>query len=173
MSFLLDTVAIPFWFIVFVLASATPLWIKWYKKFHHEFIVTGILKKKFNRAKSTAEMKVDVLKKATENWNANSEHAEYSNSGVKKRKPIKKDIDPLKKQHIHTVLKVLAESGEAGILPKSISDKTQIDGSEIANALNYIIEKKYAEEINGTTGKKYYLTDLGRKYCINKKYIDN
>lgn len=171
MSFFFETIAIPFWFIILVFGSATPLWIKWYKKFHKKFIVTGILKKKFNRAKSTAEMKMDVLKKATENWNANSEHVEYSKSGVKKRKHIKKDIDPLKKQHIRTVLKVLAESGEAGILPKSISDKTQINGSETTNALNYIIEKKYAEEINGTTGKKYYLTNLGRKYCINKKYV--
>lgn len=140
-------------------------------KFHNKFIVSGILKKKFRRAKSTAEMKMDVLKKATENWNANSEYEEYSNSGSKKRKRIKKNIDPLKKQHIRTVLKILAESGEAGILPKSISDKTLINSSDTNNALNYIIEKKYAEEINGTTGMKYYLTNLGRKYCINKKYI--
>ena len=171
MSFFFETIAIPFWFIILVFGSATPLWIKWYKKFYNKFIVTGILKKKFSRAKSTAEMKMDVLKKATENWNANSELSGHSDSKSKKRKHIKKDIDPLKKQHIRTVLKILAESGEAGILPKSISDKTKINGSETTNALNYIIEKKYAEEINATRGKKYYLTDLGRKYCANKKYI--
>ena len=61
MSFFFETIAIPFWFIVFIFGSASPLWIKWYKK----FIVTGVLFKKFKREKSVAEMKVDILKKAT------------------------------------------------------------------------------------------------------------
>lgn len=172
MSFLSDTIAIPFWFIAFVIGSAAPLWFKWYMMFHKKFITTGILQKKLRRAKSTAEMKMDVLKKATEHWNTHSDLAPYPDSHAKKRNAPKKTIDPVKKQNIRTVLKVLASAGEAGILPKSISDKSGINSSETKNAMNYLLEKQYAEEINGTTGTKYYLTRLGRKYCINKKYID-
>lgn len=172
MSFFFDTIAIPFWFIVFIFASASPLWFKWYMLFHKKFIVTGILQTKLRRAKSTAEIKMDVLKKATDHWNANSEHAEFSESHSKKRKAPKKKIDPVKKQSIRTVLKVLAEAGEAGILPRSISDKSGINSIEMMNAMNYLMEKKYAEEINSTSGTKHYLTELGRKYCINKKYIE-
>lgn len=171
MSFFFETVEIPFWFIVFVFSSAAPLWIKWSKRFHKKFIVTGLLKKIFRRAKSTAEMKIDVLKKATDHWNENSEFSSFTESKIEKRKPVKTSIDKLKKQNIQTVLKVLAESGETGVLPKSISDKTDINTIETTNALTYLIEKKYAEVINSTNGTKYYLTDFGRRYCLNKRYI--
>lgn len=173
MSFFFETIAIPFWFIVLVLGSATPLWLKWYKKFHKRFITTGILQKKFRRAKSAAEMKVDILKKASDHWNENSELSGFSEDKVQKRKPVKKSIDQVKKHNIQSVLQVLADAGETGVLPKSISDKTNINTIETKNALTYLIEKKYAEEVNSTNGMKYYLTGLGRKYCINKKYIDN
>lgn len=173
MSFFFETIAIPFWFIVFVFGSASPLWFKWYKRFHKKFITSGVFLKKFKRAKSDAEMKVDILKKATDNWNENSELSGFSESKVKKRKSVKKSIDPVKKHNIKNVLKVLAESGEAGVLPRSISDKTSIDTIETKSALTYLIEKDYVEEINSTNGTKYYLTGLGRKYCINKKYIES
>ena len=90
--------------------------------------------------------------------------------GIKK-KTLKKKIDPVRKQNIQTVLKMLAASGETGVLSKSISDKTDISPLDTANALTYLTEKKYAELINSTNGKKYYLTDLGRRYCINKQFI--
>lgn len=169
MSFFFDTVEIPFWFIVFIFSSATPLWIKWYKKFHKKFIVTGLLNKIFHRAKSTAEMKIDVLKKATDNWNENNELSSFTESKVKKRKAAKKPVDKIKKQNIKVVLKVLAEGGEIGVLAKSVSDKTEINTIETTNALNYLLEKEYAEVINSTNGTKYYLTDMGRRYCLNKK----
>lgn len=169
MSFFFETIDIPFWFIVFVFFSAAPLWVKWFKKFHKKFIVTGVLNKIFRRAKSTAEMKIDVLKKATDHWNKNSELSDFTESRFEKRNSVKTPIDKLKKQNIKAVLKALAEGGEIGVLPKSISDKTDINTIETTNALTYLIEKKYAEVINSTNGSKYYLTDLGRRYCLNKK----
>lgn len=169
MSFFFDTIAIPFWFIVLVFSSAAPLWLKWYKKFHEKFIATGILKKRFRRAKSAAEMKVDILKKATEHWNENSELSGFTNSVVKKKKSSKKFIDPIRKQNIKTVLKMLSESGETGVLSKSISDRINISPLDTENALTYLTDKKYAELITSSNGKKYYLTDLGRRYCINKQ----
>ena len=171
MSFFFDTISIPFWFIVFVFGSAAPLWLKWYKKFYNKFIVTGLLKKLFYRTKSAAEMKVDILKKATDHWNENCELSGFSESAVKHKKTLNKKIDPIRKKNIQTVLKMLAGSGETGILSKSISDKTGISPLDSDNALVYLTDKKYAELINSTNGKKYYLTDLGRRYCINKQLI--
>ncbi|MDH5395089.1 MAG: hypothetical protein OEW97_02350 [Gammaproteobacteria bacterium] len=171
MSFLFETVALPFWVLVFIFGSAGPLWFKWYKKFHVRFIKSGLLLKKFRRAKSTAEMKVDILKKATEHWNTHSDLSSFSASKNKKRNAPKKKIDPEKKQNVQIILKELAAAGEVGILPKSISDKTGIKTLETTAALNYLTEKKYAEVINSSKGSTYYLTKLGRDYCINKKYL--
>lgn len=166
MSFFFQTIAIPFWFIVLILASATPLWIKWYIKFHKKFITTGILRKMFGREKSPAQMKNDILKKATDHWNENSELSGFTEN---KTKAPKKNIDPVKKQNILTALTMLAASGERGILSKTLSDEAKINSLETTSALAYLTEKKYAEAINATTGKRYYLTDLGRRYCINKR----
>ena len=102
-----------------------------------------------------------------------SELSGFSESKVKKRKPVKKSIDSVKKHNIKSVLKVLAEHGETGVLPRSISDVTGITTIDTKSALTYLIDKNYAEEINSTNGTKHYLTALGRKYCINKKYIEN
>lgn len=173
MSFFFDTIEIPFWFIAFMLGSAMPIWIKWYKLFHKKFVATGILQKKLRKAKTAAEMKMDVFNKATDNWNAQSELSGFSNDVSKKRKKPKAKIDPVKKENILQVLRVLADAGEAGILPRSISDKTNITTIDTKSALAYLIEKEYVEEINSTNGVKYYLTKLGVKYCINKKFISD
>lgn len=171
MSFFFDTIEVPFWFIVFIFSSAAPLWLIWSKKFHKKFIVTGLLAKRFNKAKSAAETKMDIFNRATNNWNDNSEHSGFSDSVVVKREKPKKEIDQVKKENIQTVLKVLAEAGETGVLPKSISDKTNVSTLDTTHSLEYLADKKYAEEINSTNGTKYYLTDLGRRYCLNKKII--
>ena len=171
MSFFFETITIPFWFIFFVIASAAPLWLKWIKSFHKKYIASGILQKKFRRAKSDDEMVDSIFKKASDHINENSELSGFSEAKPKKRKSKKKRIDPDKKQNIKVVLQVLAASGETGVLPKSISDKMNINSLETSNALKYLVEKEYAEVINGTTGEKYYLTDLGRRYCINKKIL--
>jgi hypothetical protein len=171
MSFLFETISIPFWFIVFIIGSASILWIRWYKIFHKKFIITGVLQKKIKQAKTVTETKMDVLKKATDNWNANNETSDFSKKQSKKRKVAKKDIDPVKKNNIRMVIRILADGGETGVLPKSISDKASINSVETNSALTYLTEKKYIEAINSTSGEKYYLTELGKQYCINKKYI--
>ena len=171
MSFFFETIEIPFWFIVFIFSSAAPLWLKWYKLFYKKYIVTGSLKRIFKRKKTEAELKEEILKKATDHWEENSEFSGFSNNSHVKRKKVKKNIDPVKKENINVVLKILAKAGEAGILPRSISDELQLSSVAIDAALSYLIEKDYVEATNSSMGKKYYLTSLGRKYCINKKYI--
>ena len=171
MSFFFQTITIPAWFIVFVLASATPLWFRWYKKYHKKFFSNLGFFKKFQRKKSDAELKEDILKKATQNYKDNSELSELSDDKKKKHKRAKKRIDPEKRENVKIVLKMLAANAETGVLSKSVADKCNISSLETTSALNYLTGKQYAELINGTSGAKYYLTDLGRRYCINKKYI--
>ncbi|MDH5600344.1 MAG: hypothetical protein OEY78_03465 [Gammaproteobacteria bacterium] len=170
MSFFFQTISIPAWFIVFVLGSATPLWFRWLHKFYNKFISTGKLKKIFQRKKSDIELKQDILKKAEEHYKENSGFSELA-EGKKKTKSEKKRIDPEKRENIKTVLKILAANAETGVLAKSVADKCNISPLEVTSALNYLTGKEYAELINGTTGAKYYLTDLGRRYCINKRFI--
>lgn len=171
MSFLFETIAIPFWFIAFVAASAWPLWLKWYKKFHEKYIVTGMLKSKLGIAKSDDEMKSEILKKATDHWTATSEMEAFNQSKSKSRlkKKTKREHDPARREDIIKVLKALAEQGEIGALPKTIADNTGVKTLNTASALSYLVEKKYAEVINSSLGAKYYLTRLGRQYCANKK----
>ena len=172
MSFFFETMTTPFWFIIFIVASAAPLWIMWVRGFYKKFIVTGILQNKFLRLKRSAdEMKNDVLKKANEHLDSHGDTSNSSNGKTKRKKSVNKDVDIAKKKHIRAALAVLADSGEAGALPMSISDRTRISSIDTTGALTYLIEKEYAEVINSTNGTKNYLTDLGRRYCINKGYI--
>ena len=149
MSFLFETVNIPFWFIVFIVVSAAPLWLKWYRLFHSKYIKTGILKRKLGMAKSEEEMKQDIFKKATDHWTTTSEMEAFSNSSTKSRseKKTKREIDPVKRENIKKVLKALAEQGEKGALPKSISDITKVNYLDTNSALAYLVEKNYAEVI--------------------------
>lgn len=156
MSFSFETIATPIWIII-ILVGATLLWIKCHKK--------------NNKTKTTEEMKANVLKKATEHWNANSKLSDFTRSGATKINTVKKNIDPVKKQNIRAVLLELAERGDAGVLPTSISDATGINTLDVSAALAYLTDKKYAEAVNSPIGVKYYLTQLGRKYCISKKFI--
>lgn len=173
MSFFFDTIALPFWFVLFVFGSASPIWFRWAGKFYKKYIATGAFKKIFRRSRSDEEMIDSIFKKASEHASETSDLFSQPARKPKKRKPQKKHIDAEKKQNMKLVLQLLAESGETGVLAKSVSDKTSINSLETSHALNYLVEKEYAELINGTTGAKYYLTDLGRRYCINKKILSS
>lgn len=167
MSFLFETVSIPIWFLLVLLGSSAPVWIKLYKKFHKKFITTGILQKKLDEAKTVAEMKVDVLKKATENWNVRNKEA----GAVKTTKKSTDPADSVKKKHSKSILKVLAKHGERGMLLQSITDTLDINSIETNNSLTYLIDNDFVEPVNGPQGTVYHLTKLGRNYCIKKGVI--
>ena len=122
----------------------------------------GILKNVFGKKeeKTDDDLKAAVLKKATENWNAKSESSFIDEDVIVKSDPA--DIEESKKQNIQTVLLELVEGGETGVLATSISDKTGLTNVNTTTALSYLIENKYAEAINSTTGVKYYITEAGR-----------
>lgn len=135
-----------------------------------------MIKKLFGKKekKTEDELKAEVLKKATEHWNANSESESSDKkieiSAANKSFPEYKDIDEVKKQNIRAVLLEIAERGETGVLPISISDKTGINHQDTATALAFLTKEHYAEAVNSATGFKYYLTSAGKKYCISKEF---
>lgn len=140
----------------------------------------GIIKKIFGNKeaeKNEAELKAAVLKKATENRNANKESAaseEKAGANVaSKSSPVYEIKDKDKKKNIHAVLLEIANKGEMGALPISIADKTGINQQDTSTALSFLTKKQYVQEVNSTTGFKYYLTPAGKKHCISKEFNCN
>ena len=131
----------------------------------------GIIKKLFGKKKeNTDDLKAAVLKKATEHMNTTSESTDSTDSLVKKEMPVYQSNDKFKNKNIRTVLLEIAEGGDTGVLPISVSDKTGINQQDTATALAFLTKKLYAQEVNSATGFKYYLTDAGRKFCISKEF---
>jgi len=130
----------------------------------------AIIKKLFGKKKTDADLKAEVLKKATEHWNANNDSTGIEDKPVEKSSSVYTNIDEAKKQNIRTVLLEIAERGETGVLPVSISDKTGISQQDTATALDFLSNNKHAEAVNSPIGIKYYLTEAGRKYCLSKEF---
>lgn len=170
MSFLFSTMNVPLLLIIFVVACATPAWIRWYKIFYNRFIKTGILKKKLEQVRDTAEEKVDILKKATENWNNNAEKERQETPGQANTNSVSlartEDLP-----YVKIVLKTLALKGDAGMMIQSIADALDASSNEIKSSLTYLEKNNFIEGVPGTMGTKYYLVERGRNYCVKKGYI--
>ena len=124
----------------------------------------AIFKKLFGKKKeeNTDDLKAAVLKKATAHMNAASESNESLDSVVKKEMPAYETNDKVKEKNIRTILLLVAEEGDTGALPISISDKTGINQQDTATALAFLTKEHYVEAVNSATGFKYYLTDAGK-----------
>jgi len=146
MSFLFSTFEIPLWFLVFAFGSATPLWIKWYKAFYKKFIVTGLLQKKIKQVGDAAEEKAKILKKATNNWNASTDHDLQS---VELKKKRRENLSTEEEQpYVKIVLKTLALQGDAGMLIQSIADKLELGSNEIKSSLSYLEKNEFVDMVN-------------------------
>ena len=131
----------------------------------------GIIKKLFGgKKKSDAKLHAEAIKKATDNWNANNTPKDVQDSASKNSNSIFDNIDPALKKNIRTVLIELAERGESGVLSTSISDKTDISMQNTSTALSFLTENNYVELVNSPIGAKYYITEVGKKLCISKKF---
>lgn len=169
MSFLFETFEIPLWFLVFAFACAAPLWLRWHQIFYRKFIVTGVLKKNLNKAGDAAEERANILKKATDNWNSDSEHD--LNSVSTKKKKREHLTTEAEQPYVKIVLKTLAVHGDAGMLIQSIADKLEINSIEIKSSLTYLEKNEFVEVVAAGNGTKYYLSARGKKYCIKRGYI--
>lgn len=169
MSFIVETFEIPLWLLIFVFVSAVPLWIGGYKKFVNKFIVGGILKRKLRKSAKIAEDEVDLIKKATDNWNTNAEENQKEGdlNKARQRNPVNSADQP----YIKIVLKTLALKGDAGMLIQSIADSLNIKTLDIKGSLKYLEENEFVEVVDSGTGTKYYLAPRGKRYCIKRGYI--
>jgi len=168
MSFLFATFSVPFWFLVFILACAAPLWVSWYKVFYKKIIVKKFLQNDIFDDDDT-ENEISVFQKATDNWNASVDH-DLKSAELKKSKR-RHDISSVDQPYVKIVLKVLALKGDAGMLIQSISDDLEISSNEIKKSLSYLVKNEFVEAVTGSTGVKYYLTSRGKKYGIKRGYI--
>lgn len=168
MSFLFATFDVPFWFLIFILACAAPLWVRWYKLFYKKVVVEKFLQNDFFDEEDT-DPEVNVFQKATDNWNASVDH-DLKSVELKKSKR-QHDISSADQPYVKIVLKVLALKGDAGMLIQSISDDLEIGSNEIKKALSYLVKNEFVEAVTGSTGVKYYLSSRGKKYGIKRGYI--
>ncbi len=168
MSFLFATYQLPLWFLLFVLACAAPLWIKWYQQFYRRFVKTGLLQRKLSRAGKVAEEKMDELKKAAGDW---SKAEVVTAESIKT--PQDSALQNSEQPYIKIVLKTLALQGDTGMLIPSIADKLEISSIEIGKALAYLETNRFVEAVQSASGAKYYLAARGRRYCIKRGYIES
>ena len=169
MSFLFETFNVPLWFLVFAFACAIPLWISWYKAFYKKFIVTGILERNLRKAAEVAEEKVDIIKKATENWNTNTEQNQEAEALNKARRQHLSTEE--EQPYVKIVLKTLALNGDAGMLIQSIADKLNVGTNDVKGSLTYLEKNEFVESVTAGSGTKYYLSSRGKRYSIKQGYI--
>ena len=169
MSFLTETLDVPLWFLVFAFASAAPLWVKWYQLFYRKFIATGTLQRKIKQAGDVAEERANILRKASENWQASEDHqSDSSQLQGKRRENLTTESE---QPYVKIVLKTLAKTGDAGMLIQSIADKLEVSSNDIKSALAYLEKNEFVESVTAATGTKHYLSERGKRYAIKQGYI--
>lgn len=169
MSFLSTTFSIPLWFLIFALACAAPLWIKWYKLAYKKLIKSDFFKKKFSDFDGSADEEISIFQKATDNWNASVEHNPKTEELKKSKR--EHEANSIAQPYVKIVLKILALNGDAGMLIQSIADNLEIKSYEIKSSLSYLQDNEFVEAVETGSGTKYYLAARGKKYCIKRGYI--
>lgn len=169
MSFLSTTFSIPLWFLIFALACAAPLWIKWYKLAYKKLIKSDFFKKKSSDFDDSADEEISIFQKATDNWKASVEQ-DLKTAELKKSKR-KHEASSIHQPYVKIVLKTLALNGDAGMLIQSIADELEIKRNEIKSTLSYLEENEFVEMVEAGSGTKYYLAARGKRYCIKRGYI--
>lgn len=163
--FILQSISVPFIVLLLLIAGAVPVYYKLYLKFHRKFVVTGKLQKKFDEVKEATETQFEVVKNATQRISTNLTE-KVQHQAIKKPKQ-KTDSHALEKQ----VLKILAEKKATGMLDRSISDSLNLDFNKTKRLLEYLESKQFVESVSGASGKKHYLTELGKTWCQKKGHL--
>ena len=150
MSFLLQSVSIPIWFLIMMNVVMVLLLLKLYS-----------LVSRYNRG--------DIVKE---------EHSDMVVWKIKSRKPtvasnklsadLAEEKEREKKEELVKVLKVLLKEGEKGVMMQTIADRMGTNITKAKQAMIKLIDKKMVEEVVGMSGTKYYLTQLGKDYCRSK-----
>lgn len=171
MSFLFDSVAVPGWLLLLLILVAAPTCYRGYMRFHEKFVKTGKLQKQMEKVKDEAELKLEIMRKATANIQQQYKERTSEQISSEKNPSATKTDDAAAHALEKKILKVLASKGDRGMLLRSIADSLSARAPEIKQALQYLESKNLVEIVNGVQGENCYMTERGRSYCIKKNYI--
>lgn len=150
MSFLTQSVSVPVWLLILMIVAILPLSVSLFR-----------LVFRFKRDEAVNEENSDF-----ELWQMKNEM--HTRSPKKTVADYARDKRHEEKTDIVHVLKIMAKEGEKGILIQSVSDRLNTSMTKTQQAMKKLVDKKLVEEVAGMSGVKYYLTELGRNYCISK-----
>ena len=154
LSFLTDTVAVPFWLFILLIAGLVPLFYQLFTLVNH-----------FRRGEIVRETDDDMVLWKIRNVKR-SASPKKSSTDISKEQEQEKQNE--KESNINQVLKVVASGGDRGILLKSIVDRVSISSANVNRAVKELVDRKIIEEVAGVSGTKYYLTQVGKMYCAKK-----
>jgi len=152
LSFFTDSVAVPVWLLLIMITGLVPLFMKLVKLVNH--LRKGeIVREEHN---DMVLWRVRAVKPTA--------RPKISSADVEKEKNREK------KDEILHVLQVMAVEGDKGMLLQAIADRMKIGTTKVQQAVKPLIDKNLVEEVTGVSGTKYYLTEIGKKYCIKKGF---
>lgn len=130
-----------------------------------------IIKNLFGKkSKTDDELKAEIFKKASDHLHVASDSVSTDNDNIKKDMPIYGSTDKDKNKNVRAVLLEIASHGDVGVLAISVSDNVSMNQRKASTALSFLTENSYVESVNSPAGKKYFLTAVGRKFCISKEF---
>ena len=157
MSFFTQIVAIPVWLLVLIIGGMIPLFVQLYK------IVVQYRRDEIAREEHAQEERDNLVR-----WKLST--LSKSVSPGTSSADIAKEKSKEKKADILHVLKIMTEEGDKGMLLKAVADRLNMKTSKVQQAMQRLIDKKLVEEVVGVSGTKYYLTEVGKKYCLKKGF---
>lgn len=150
MTFLSQTISVPVWLFILMIAAMLPLLIKLLGLFYQ-----------FRRGDIVKEEQSDMVV-----WKIRNQRrtAIPKNS----RDNVNEQKKQEEKAHLVQVLKVLLREGDKGVRPQTIADQLAVSLSRVQAAMGILTDKNLVEEVTGMSGTRYYLTSTGRDYCRSK-----
>jgi predicted transcriptional regulator len=150
MSFFLQSVSIPMWFLIMmnvivVLLLAKLFWLVY----------------RFNRGEITKEEHSDMVV-----WTVRNRKRPASPNKLPPNPDEEKERE--KKEELVQVLKVLLKEGDKGVLMQTIADRMGTNIAKARHAMDKLVDNKMVDEVVGVSGTKFYLTQQGKDYCRSK-----
>lgn len=150
MSFLTQHVTIPMWFLIMMNLIVVALLVKLFTLVY-----------RYKRGEISKEEHSDMVV-----WTVKT----TKSSAVPKisANDVAKEKERENKQDLVQVLKVLIQEGDRGVLMQTIADRMGTTRSNTQHAMQKLVNSKMVDEVIGVSGTKYYLTQQGRDYCMQK-----
>jgi hypothetical protein len=152
LSFFTNSVAVPVWLLLIMIIGLIPLFLKLIKLVNH-----------VRKGEIVREEHSDMVL-----WRVRA--VKPTARPKKSSADVEKERNREKKDGILHVLQVMAEEGDKGMLLQAIADRMKTGTSKVQQAVKPLVDKKLVDEVTGVSGTKYYLTEVGKKYCIKKGY---